>query len=417
MKKILFTFALTLLSYSFSFAQQEEDPFLEGFLPVSRFYDGHHGNTDSHYLLDNLYWDVWEDVYGAGGVYGEELHHYRHDFSYLPNGDIHQILQYENNAGSWKLAYKHTYEYDDQNKMTTYTQYYRHYNGGWAFDYSFDFTYDKWDHVIVKHGIAWDGSEGENQYEYDNAGNLISDSYFMSHINTYFDRWLYNYEEGKLANKCYQQYYTSSGWVNFDLYQYTYDGENISSILHQEWSIGNSHWYNVENVSYEYDNGIVIQELFQVWQNGEWVDKSVCNHEFDEFGNSIAGRWKDKVNGTWVDSEDNHSLLVQYNNGGSLLSESVRSYQATYSYLVGIDESSSSLQVEAFPNPGTDQFTIQAETPFSNVIVYDLTGRQVCNQAVFGNIIRINTDNWPSGAYFWKAYDSNSAQSGKWVKN
>ena len=99
------------------------------------------------------------------------------------------------------------------------------------------------------------------------------------------------------------------------------------------------------------------------------------------------------------------------------MSGSVNSYQAKYSYkLVGIDESSLH-QAEAFPNPGINQFTIQADTPFEEVIVYDMMGRKIFNQSASETTIRINTESWPAGIYFWKANNSSSTFIGKWVKN
>ena len=167
------------------------------------------------------------------------------------------------------------------------------------------------------------------------------------------------------------------------------------------------------------ENGILIQELYQEWENDGWVDKRFCDYTLDGFGNCVEGKWMDYVNGEWVDSESNYPLLVQFNNGKSILSEnSANRYRATYSFIgVGINESSSFHIEEAFPNPVTDQFTIQTDAPISNVSVYDLMGRKIFNQSASETTIRINTESWPAGIYFWKANNSSSTFSGKWVKN
>lgn len=456
MKKLLLVLLLTCTLFRISYAQYQS--FLYGFSPESAYYAGLQGSSDSHYQLDTLYWDEWiEAGHSPGGAYWWELGHYRYNFSYLPNGKIHQIQQYVSSNGStWGQAYRNTYEYDDFGRMASYTVDCKWSDGHWQWYNINEFTYDSLDRVIVNHLTSWSGagyadSHNEYQYEYDDEGHLICKAYYMFDVNgqtdMYFNRWLYNYENGKLNNSCYQRYYTNTGWLNYDLYLYNYEDDEVSSVLHQKCT-SDSLWYNYEYTVYEYtdngattcittktwngewvnkdrttkthnENGILIQELYQVWQNEEWVDKRFCDYTLDGFGNCVEGKWMDYVNGEWVDSESNYPLLVQFNNGKSILSEnSANRYRATYSFIgVGINESSSFHIEEAFPNPGTDQFTIQTDAPISNVSVYDLMGRQVFNQATSETTIRINTESWPSGVYFWKTYNSSSSQCGKWIKN
>lgn len=449
-KKILLALALTCAFYRIIYAQY----FPEGFSPVSPYYEGLQINANSHYQLDTLIIEEWV----GGTMSPPELSPRRYVFSYLPNGNIHEIQMYVIYYGgsTWQKAYRQTFEYDEQNRMTSYLEDCLWSDGHWQFYYIYDFTYDDSDRVIVNHITSWTGAgyaDGHDEYrfEYDDEGHLISKAYYMFDVNgqtdMYFNRWLYNYENGKLNNSCYQRYYTNTGWLNYDLYLYNYEDDEVSSVLHQKCT-SDSLWYDYENTVYDYadngtttyittkiwtgewvnkdrttkthnENGILIQELYQVWQNEEWVDKRFCYYTLDGFGNCVEGKWMDYVNGEWVDSESNYPLLVQFNNGKSILSEnSANKYRATYSFIgVGINESSSFHIEEAFPNPGTDQFTIQTDAPISNVSVYDLMGRQVFNQATSETTIRINTESWPSGVYFWKTYNSSSSQCGKWIKN
>lgn len=449
-KKILLALALTCAFYRIIYAQY----FPEGFSPVSPYYEGLQINANSHYQLDTLIIEEWV----GGTMSPPELSPRRYVFSYLPNGNIHEIQMYVIYYGgsTWQKAYRQTFEYDEQNRMTSYLEDCLWSDGHWQFYYIYDFTYDDSDRVIVNHITSWTGAgyeDGHDEYrfEYDDEGHLISKAYYMFDVNgqtdMYFNRWLYNYENGKLNNSCYQRYYTNTGWLNYDLYLYNYEDDEVSSVLHQKCT-SDSLWYDYENTVYDYadngtttyittkiwtgewvnkdrttkthnENGILIQELYQVWQNEEWVDKRFCDYTLDGFGNCVEGKWMDYVNGEWVDSESNYPLLVQFNNGKSILSEnSANRYRATYSFIgVGINESSSFHIEEAFPNPGTDQFTIQTDAPISNVSVYDLMGRQVFNQATSETTIRITTESWPSGVYFWKTYNSSSSQCGKWIKN
>ena len=455
MKKALATWALALLCFNISHAQYQS--FLSGFSPDNSHYQGICGNQNPHYQLDTLYWNQWIDQSSQSGTSWQVLHQYRYAFAYLPNGKIHQIQQYViDNSTTWNPVFRYTYEYDEQDRMTSYTVGSQWSDGHWQFYNIFDFTYDEFDRVITNHITSWNGvgyadSHSEFRYEYDDEGRLICESYFIFNVNysydMYFNRWLYNYKNGKLANKCYQRYYLDTGWLNYDMYLYSYYENEVSAVLHQT-STSDSLWHNNEKQLYEYgddgettfittqtwtvndewvnksrttktynENGTLTQELYQAWQNEEWVDKRRCDYTLDNYGNCTEGHWKDYVDGEWIDSESNNTLFVQYNEGASILSESVQNYQAKYSYQFSSINESLSHQAEAFPNPGTDQLTIQTNAPFTEVIVYDLLGRQVFSQAISETTIHINTENWPFGVYFWKTYNSSSSQCGKWVKN
>ena len=75
-----------------------------------------------------------------------------------------------------------------------------------------------------------------------------------------------------------------------------------------------------------------------------------------------------------------------------------------------------------FPNPGNNSITISTALPNARVEIYDLAGKLVYNQEITDNVTSINTENWPSGMYFWKVVFGTStgsvteAECGKWIK-
>ena len=73
-----------------------------------------------------------------------------------------------------------------------------------------------------------------------------------------------------------------------------------------------------------------------------------------------------------------------------------------------------------YPNPGKDVLNIEVRDAADRVEVYDLTGRKVFENIIFGNQIAINTEAWPSGMYFWKIYSTSGStaliETGKWIK-
>ena len=446
MKKTLLSLVLVCLFQGISSAQV----FIDAFFPESPYYEGHYGN--SNYQLDTLYWTEWHDNYSPGGALFHTLGEEKYVFSYLPDGHVHQIMgyAYAQAYNQWRQGNRYSFEYEEGGRLTSYRSEQQKPNGQWQFYTIKEYTYDNHDRVSVIHQTGWMGEGYEDghyeyQYEYDEDGHLVSEAYFMNDLDIYFSRYLYEYENDEMTSKYYQRWLSPTGWTNIDRFLFSYENDEVSDWIHQRWDALTQNWYNYEKETYEYhpeeerafiisqswnnewinryratnfiSNGRLVIESTQEWQDGEWVDFSMCDYSFDGSGNFIEARWKDYVDGEWVDSDYNSETTISYNNGASILSGYIQSFQARYSCTDNVIESSFPHQAEVFPNPGSNQFTIQTETPFSNVIVYDLMGRQVFSQAVSGSTIRIDTDNWPSGVYFWKTYDSNSDQSGKWVKN
>ena len=84
----------------------------------------------------------------------------------------------------------------------------------------------------------------------------------------------------------------------------------------------------------------------------------------------------------------------------------------------GVEETA--VQSCVYPNPGKDVLNIEVRDAADRVEVYDLTGRKVFENKIFGNQIAINTEAWPSGMYFWKIYSTSGStaliKTGKWIK-
>ena len=248
-----------------------------------------------------------------------------------------------------------------------------------------------------------------------------------------------------MTSRYYQRWLSSTGWRNVDWYNYSYENGKVSEMVYQIWNSSEQNWNEYEKRTYEYfaeeervniisqswenewingyritnfiSNGQLVADSTQKWQNEEWVDFTACDYSFDDSGNIIEAKWKDYIDGEWIDSDYNSITMVSYNDGGSILCDYVQSFQAKYTHINSTPESYTSNQANIFPNPGTDQFTIQTDTPIEEVAVYDLTGRRIFSQSISENTICIKTESWPAGVYLWKAYNSSSARCGKWVKN
>ena len=88
----------------------------------------------------------------------------------------------------------------------------------------------------------------------------------------------------------------------------------------------------------------------------------------------------------------------------------------------GVEEAPTSGQVVFYPNPGNDVLNIRTAVtvwqPYSaQVEIYDLMGRLTYSRALEGCETTIETDNWPSGMYFWRVLvDGKEIGKGKWMK-
>ncbi len=86
-----------------------------------------------------------------------------------------------------------------------------------------------------------------------------------------------------------------------------------------------------------------------------------------------------------------------------------------------VNEMPSELLYKVFPNPGTNRLNIMAimEQPLS-VSVYDMTGRLMFYSESASPLTEIDTEDWPSGMYFWKVCATGSTSqnsvNGKWIK-
>ena len=426
MKKlfIFFVFVLTCSFYKTSFAQHFT--FIHSFDPESAYYQGLQNHSNSYYQLDTLYWDWWFDEEHYQGVAN-----YQYVFSYYPNGKIHQIY-----CGS---GIRYTYEYDEQDRMSSYV-YEQHWSDGhWQFYEKYDFTYDDMDRVIVNHCTSWQGAgypdgHDEYRYEYDDEGHLVSKAVYFCDLDRYYARWQYTYDDDKMVSQCYQRWFANSYWQNYDLHTYSYNGEQLSGVLHQKCDVGSEEWYNYENIVYEYDdsgtttvittqtwdddwknnnrttktkneNGILIQELYQVWQNEAWVDKNLGEYTLDGSGNCIEGKWKSYVNGEWVDSQGNHTLYVQFNNGESILSDPVISFRAKYSHhnATGFDEIYGNSYF-VYPNPANNILFIETQSiaslPNQTYRITNLVGQIVLSGSINAETQQIDIKELPNGMYF-----------------
>ena len=82
----------------------------------------------------------------------------------------------------------------------------------------------------------------------------------------------------------------------------------------------------------------------------------------------------------------------------------------------GIDENLNALQISVFPNPFTDQFTINSSLFPAVVNVYNLLGEQVSSMKLETKMAKLKTGDLSAGVYFVKVSAKGVEQVVKVVK-
>ena len=143
--------------------------------------------------------------------------------------------------------------------------------------------------------------------------------------------------------------------------------------------------------------------------------------EYDGFGNPRAKE-------TWVEGigsdfgllwsgyygvYDGWHCLLCFHQYGELVWENPEYGFCTYTTV----EENKDSEIALYPNPGNNTLNICTTLQNACVEVYDINGRLVHNQEITDNVISINVESWPSGAYLWKVVaNGKEAESGKWIK-
>jgi hypothetical protein len=86
--------------------------------------------------------------------------------------------------------------------------------------------------------------------------------------------------------------------------------------------------------------------------------------------------------------------------------------------VVGQEEFSSSLSVDAYPNPGTTHFTLSLPPGPHTIILFDATGRMVFEQRTAEERPVIGTEGLPSGIYTVRMVNGNGTMHRhQWIKS
>lgn len=190
------------------------------------------------------------------------------------------------------------YHFNEQNKVDSIL-YEEKDSDNWIFILKQIFNYDLNDNMIMRTtgGSKW-------IYEYDDKGNLLSETYIWKRNGQWEnrDRDRYEYNSSDLITNMYLDYWEDDSWKNVLSYTYNYDNENkLVELLIHRWE--QNDWKNHEKHTYKYDtSGNLISELTQRWNENSWEDFVLSTKNYNE-SNEITYYLRqlwDNSSSTWV---------------------------------------------------------------------------------------------------------------------
>ncbi len=257
------------------------------------------------------------------------------EYVYNGQSQIAELISYQYQNNAWINQLKTVYIYNADQIGSIYT--YQWNANVWDQYYRMAYQYQSSNlHMIT--GEQFSGGQWvlNLQYTYSyGTANQVTELLMRIYYNSsefYEYRYLYSYGAHELVTQAVlQQKVDNINWQNASKTLYTYDPDlNRIEALYQSWINASGTWINASRQQSSYDsNNCVTQDLNQNWQNNSWLNSS-----------------KTEYNYSFVSLED---LIVPE------LNPVLRSY----------------------PNPFSDQLTIDLKADCATIKIYNKRGQFV----------------------------------------
>jgi len=278
------------------------------------------------------------------------------------------------------------------------------------FDMNCDFNSEQWNAIYVEHAdgsIAWYGHMKNGSLNSKNVGDMvvagerlgiIASSGNSTGPHLHFE--VYD-ETGTLidpyAGPCNDSNPTS--WWN-DQKEYLNTGIN-AVLTHTDLpDFGSCPDIETTNVSNQFDLGS------EIWFIGYYIDQvtgtTALNEVYDPNG-AIFASWDTNFNDDFASSWWAQRIAVSQEEGIWTYSITYNGETVSYDFRVGAlsIETSSVLELKAYPNPTSGVFELSTGVPLKDIYVHDLQGRVVLEQHNVNNVkATIDLSNMASSLYF-----------------
>lgn len=317
-------------------------------------------DENEYYLNSEIYEVFWDEAWQE-----YEILSYQYDF----DGNILEMLVSDFDGEEWIDVAKATYSYENGLISEIIIQLLE--DGEWMNEEKavYNFNGDNWTILYWEwNGTTWSSNE------------------------------LYTYNKSEGSIELLIQYMQGGAWQNDEMQFFTLDfDEHVTSIVVQDWQ--NNAWVNTDRVSYDYANGVFDSKVEESWTGTGWETITKYTYSYEN-GNAISGYCQVKEGGEFVTGDGEIEMAYDY----SADSKSFWGYEVNMNYidLTGVSENESVAVFNVYPNPVSEQLTIDAEN-FQKAEVYSLTGQKVMESEK--SSFKVN--NLQSGVYMLKVYGLN----------
>lgn len=346
----------------------------------------------------------------------------------------HTLLMQEWEANAWKNSTRSTNTYDANGNLTTTTME-TWINGGWQNSALMTNTLNADGTVKETMTQTWENGNWQDAvmkiaYTYNSAKKVLTATTQMGTGDLWMDfnkiSYTYN-DQNQLINQVTQTFSQQSmGLVNFDQSTYSYNNDGTENqVITQNWNTSNQ-WENAARFTNTYNDAKkVTSDLNEKWENNAWVNDSKTTYTLNAAGfvqESLEQTWE---NNAWVSSfkdafsyngnnEITEILIQRWN---KLLSQWDNDSRLIYNYgttgIHPVDLSEPSLEV--FPNPFTDQITIQSQLKdLYDIEVFNMSGQLIYSVKTDKNSYKLDLGTLGKGVYLIKTPQNN--QSTKVIK-
>lgn len=293
--------------------------------------------------------------------------------------------------------------------------------------YSYD-TYNNKTGDLIQ---SWNGSSWDNstQYTYafnssNNMTNALGQSWNgTAWTNSWKDTITYDANNNK-ANEL-DQTWNGTSWVDNGDYSYKYNASyDLTSVLFQSWA--GTGWECSTFDSYEYDAFNNMTNVFeQNWNGSGWSNYLIDSIAYDTHNNKISdvdhiytSSWICDKQNAYAYNTDNFMLsssTKQWNNTGTkiIYGDSVYYYFHTVTGINDLIEPNESVNV--YPNPATDNLTIEASQN-SAIEILNIEGQLIKSIAAVAGNTKIDVSSLNAGMYFMEIKTGKGVAVKKFIK-
>ncbi|MGC1471352.1 MAG: T9SS type A sorting domain-containing protein [Psychroserpens sp.] len=296
--------------------------------------------------------------------------------------------------------------------------------------YQFYKVYNEINNIVSSEGQSWDAqnsawlNEAKVGYQYNasNAINFTDIQYYNQDLMVYEDisRQYITYEGDNVTMTIDQEYDTVlSEWQNKDRYTYIYNSQNLLETIHEyQWNTVSSMWEVTIRNTFMYDtNDLLVETLIEYESNNSWIETKRIYRTYigllevevlNTFWNLSIGEWENSTKElSTYDSNGNKTIFIieDWNPSNSTWN---LDYKEEYTYEEAVSLSVADVNkmtIKMYPNPVKDIINIELndnDLSKKTISIYGIDGKLLMStfSKPNDNLIQLNLEALKSGIYF-----------------